>query len=194
MPVMAHSPGALQLLPNHQYPQPWLHLCVRSRVNSNTETERDVVHLPTGNPYDLYRDMQSWYRLIDPKLADPANKHRGEFGARDAIRKVIERAEQFHRETLGAYYHPNTYAFYAADPDHQSFGSVIWKAYDVSGGAVYTEANLRSAVPVPDSDKSRRRVKVEGKTLLDFGPEPQDTAGDGTVPQQSGSGPQGKVR
>jgi hypothetical protein len=28
MPVMAASPGALQLLPNHLYPRPWLHICL----------------------------------------------------------------------------------------------------------------------------------------------------------------------
>jgi len=67
---MATSPGALQLLPNHLYPQPWLHICLVSRVH-NKDVPRDVVHLPVGNPYDLYRDLDCWYRLIDPALVDP---------------------------------------------------------------------------------------------------------------------------
>lgn len=193
MPVMAHSPGALQLLPNHLYPKPWLHLCMVSRVN-NKDTARDVVHLPTENPYDLYRDMQSWYRLIDPKLADPAGKHRGEFGVRDAVRKVIESAEQFHRTTLDTYYHPNTYAFFGTDPDHRSFGAVRWVARDTGNGAVFTEGNIRGAAIEGYGETWGRRVRVEGKTTLYFVPAAQDCAGDGTVPQQSGLGPQGKAR
>jgi pimeloyl-ACP methyl ester carboxylesterase len=193
MPVMAHSPGALQLLPNHLYPKPWLHLCMVSRVN-NKESARDVAHLPVGNPYDLYRDMQSWYRLIDPQLADPANRHRGEFGIRDAIRKVIEIAEKFHCETLNTYYHPNTYVFFGADPEHKSFGSVRWWARDPGAGAVFTEGNLRNAATVGYGDTWGRRVRVEGKSTLQFVPAPQDSSGDGTVPQQSGIGPNGKVK
>lgn len=194
MPVMAHSPGALQLLPNHLYPKPWLHLRTHSRVN-NTDKPRDVAHLPAGNPYDLYRDTQSWYRLIDPDLADPAGKYRGEFGVRDAFRKVIESVEEFHYETLDTYYHPNTYAFYAADPDHQSFGCVRWETHDHGNGVVFTEGNLRNAVEAGYDKKTwGRYVRVEGKTTLKFEPAPQDSAGDGTVPQQSGIGPQGKVK
>jgi uncharacterized Zn-binding protein involved in type VI secretion len=30
--------------------------------------------LPSGKVYDMYRDLASWYRMIDPALADPANK------------------------------------------------------------------------------------------------------------------------
>jgi pimeloyl-ACP methyl ester carboxylesterase len=193
MPVMAHSPGAMQLLPNHLYPKRWLHLCMVSRVN-NKDTARDVAHLPAGNPYDLYRDMQSWYRLIDPKLADPAGRHRGEFGTIDTIRKVIESVEQFHRVTLDTYYHPNSFAFFGADPEHKSFGSVRWVARDPGAGAVFTEGNLRGAATMGYGETWGRRVRVEGKTTLNFVPALQDSAGDGTVPRQSGVGPQGKVR
>jgi hypothetical protein len=193
MPVMAHSPGALQLLPNHLYPTHWLHLSMLSRVN-NKDTERALAHLPLANPYDLYRDMESWYRLIDPKLADPAGKHRGEFGVKNAIRNVIESVEKFHRETIGTYYHPNTYAFFGADPDHRSFGCVSWIARDPGTGAVFTEGNLRSATSAGYGDAWARRVQVEGKTTLNFRPAHQDSLGDGTVPQQSGIGPQGHIR
>jgi pimeloyl-ACP methyl ester carboxylesterase len=192
MPVMAVSPGALELLPNHLYPQPWLHVSLVSRVN-NKDVGRDVVHLPSGNPYDLYRDTKSWYRLIDPELADPAGKYQGKLGVKDIIRKAIAKAEHFHRETLGTYYHPNTYAFYGADPAQMSFGNVRWIARDPGAGAVFTEANLRAAAPAGYGETGGRRVRVEGKTALHFVPARQDTGGDGTVPLQSGAGPQGSV-
>jgi len=193
MPVMAHSPGALELLPNHLYPQPWLHFTVVSRVNSR-DTVRDVVRFHVDNPYDLYRDMTSWYRMFDPVLADPARVHKGELATVDAIQKVIGKAEQFHRETLGIYYHPNTYVFYCADPDHLSFGSVRWTARDPGSGAVFTEANLRSAERISYGGSGGRRVRVEGRTDMLFLPDRQDVPGDGTVPQQSGVGPLGKVK
>jgi pimeloyl-ACP methyl ester carboxylesterase len=192
MPVMANSPGALELLPNHLYPKPWLHLTVLNRVN-NKDVWRDVVSLPADNPYDLYRDVKSWYRLLDPQLIDPANKYKGEGAALDAIRKVIDKAERFHRDTLGTYYHPNTRVFYSADPEHLSFGTVRWVARDPANGAVFTDTNLRGAVGVGYAPGGGRRIRVENRTSLRFVPARQDVPGDGTVPQQSGAGPTGNA-
>jgi pimeloyl-ACP methyl ester carboxylesterase len=193
MAVMSTSPGALQLLPNHLYPQPWLHICLVNRIN-NKDVPRDVVHLPTGNPYEMYRNFNVWYRLVDPHLADPAKKYlEGESGVSQAILNAIISAEKFHRETLGTYYHPNTFAFYGADPTHMSFGAVRWVARDPGSGAVFTESNLRGALGTGYGPSGGRRVRVEGRTDLHFVPARQDVAGDGTVPHQSGAGPRGKV-
>jgi pimeloyl-ACP methyl ester carboxylesterase len=192
MPVMAISPGALQLLPNHLYPQPWLHVCLVSRIN-NKDVPRDVVHLPVGNPYDMYRDVQSWYRLVDPKLADPSGKYKGERAFMEIFRQAVNSAERFHREVLGTYYHPNTYAFYGADPAHMSFGALRWVARDPGSGAVFTESNLRDAGRGGYDPMGGRRARVEDRTELHFVPARQDVAGDGTVPHQSGVGPRGKV-
>jgi pimeloyl-ACP methyl ester carboxylesterase len=193
MPVMATAPGPLQLLPNHLYPKPWLHVCMLGRVN-NKNVPRDVVHLPTGNPYDLYRDTTSWYRLIDPGLVDPAGKYKSEAQIRDKIRKALDSAEYFHKEVLDTHYHPATYAFYGADPAYMSFGAVRWVARDPGAGAVFTEGNLRAAALSGFREPVGRRVKVEGKTMLEFVPARQDIGGDGTVPPQSGAGPRGKVK
>jgi pimeloyl-ACP methyl ester carboxylesterase len=194
MPAMATAPGPLELLPTHRYSQPWLHLCVVSRVN-NKDVARDIVHLPNDNPYDLYRDMQSWYRLIDPQLVDPAKKYDGNLNAvESAVNQAIHSAERFHRETLDSYYHPNTFAFYGADPAHKSFGLVRWVARDPGAGSVFTESNLQKATRQGYGRAGARQVQVEGKTTLQFHPAAQDSAGDGTVPQQSGSGPRSSVR
>jgi pimeloyl-ACP methyl ester carboxylesterase len=194
MPVMAASAGPLELLPNHHYSQRWLHVCILNRVN-NKDVARDLVHLPIDNPYDLYRDTTSWYRLIDPKLVDPAKEYSGDEAAiRSAIRTAVDQAERFHREVLNTYYHPNTYAFYGADRDHMSFGAVYWVARDPGNGTVFTDANLRGAALAGYRETLGRRVKVEDRTVLEFVPAAQDATGDGTVPSQSGAGPQGKVR
>jgi pimeloyl-ACP methyl ester carboxylesterase len=191
MPVMAVSPGALQLLPNHLYPQPWLHICLVNKIN-NKDVPREVVHLPAGDPYEMYRDTHSWYRLIDPVLADPA-KQFNDTEVVDVLRRAVDEAERFHRKVLDTYYHPNTYAFYGADPEHMSFGAVRWVARDPAAGAVFTESNIKAANWTGYGPIGGRRVRVEGRSDLHFVPARQDAAGDGTVPHQSGAGPRGKV-
>jgi pimeloyl-ACP methyl ester carboxylesterase len=193
MPVMATAAGPLQLLPNHLYPRPWLHVSLLSRVN-NKDVARDIVHLPPENSYDLYRDMDSWYRMVDPALCDPANKHKAKSGVKGAVLEAIDKAENFHRHTLDTYYHPNTYAFYGSDPAHMSFGAVRWVARDPGAGAVFTEGNLRGATLAGYRETVGRRIKVEGRTNLDVVPARQDIGGDGTVPPQSGAGPRGKIK
>jgi len=211
-PVLSTSPGALELLPNHLYPYPWLHVRVlrfvggaqgaahagREGAYGYQTKSYDVLSFPNGNtpnPYDFYRDMKVWFRLINPDLVDPAGKYsKMEKGALPAIRMAIKAAETFHR-ALGDYYHPNTYAFYGDDKDQHSFGHVRWIAFQQAGSATaLTPANLTAARYIGQSETGQRRVLVDEKTELRFAPDHQDTRGDGTVPHQSGAGPAGKVK
>lgn len=211
-PVLATSPGALELLPNHLYPGPWLHVRVmqafgpayppsyevEGEVIRFRETAYDYLHLPNEsatNPYDLYRDMKPWYRLINPALADPAGKYTRKSGELEKkIKEAINTAENFHR-SLGDYYHPNTYAFYGDDRNKLAFGQVRWTARHGTGmETALTAANVVDAQFLGHTPEGRRLVLVDGKTELHFEPEQQDARGDGTVPRQSGAGPEGKVR
>lgn len=136
------------------------------------------------NPYDFYRDMRRWYRLINPASA----------GVEQTIKVAIDSAEEFHK-SLGDYYHPNTYAFYGDDPQKLAFGRVRWIARQGSGsGIALTTANVATAKFLGHTQEGRRTVLVEGKIEMHFEPEPQDAGGDGTVPHQSGAGPTGKIK
>ncbi|MCD2516557.1 GPI inositol-deacylase [Massilia sp. G4R7] len=211
-PVLAVSPGALELLPNHLYPHPWLHVRVirlaagsqganqagKHGANGYQTKPYDALSFPNANlqnPYDLYRDMNVWFRLVNPDLADPADKYsKDDMGAAPAIKEAINTAEKFHRE-LGDYYHPNTYSFHGDDKQHLSYGQVRWVALQQAGSATaLTPANLTAARYIGHSATGQRRVLVEGKTELRFAPDNQDARGDGTVPHQSGAGPAGKVK
>ena len=193
MAVMANSPGALELLPNHLYPKPWLYVQIVSQVN-HKDVSREIARFPADNPYDLYRDFRSWYRVIDPSLVDPAKKYRDDPAMVERTAKdAIDIAENFHRHELGTYYHPNTYVFYGADPAQMSFGTVHWVARDPGMGAVFTEANMRNAASNGYDHRGGRRVRIEGRTELTFVPARQDVAGDGTVPFKSGAAPREKV-
>lgn len=199
-PVLATSPGALELLPNHLYPGPWLHVRVMhpEGPTGKRDTAFDYLHLPGGrvsNPYDIYRDFSPWYRLVDPALADPAGKFKGEpGGVVEAVTKAIDTAERFHRTVLGDYYHPKTYVFYGGDPRERSYGQVRWVGQIESGRTPLTVANVTNAKLTLTHVEGARLVTVENDSRVLFRPEPGDTRGDGTVPHQSGAGPVGKVK
>jgi hypothetical protein len=183
--VMATSPGVLELLPNHMYPRPWLHLRTVSTLGGK-KTWHDWVNLPKSSPYDMYRDTTSWFRLIDPSLADPAEMYKKK-GVVTAITEAIDEAEHFHVQELATYYHPNTYAFYGADPTRRTFGRISWIADDkpASGRVALSAAAIsrgKSKLRVPDGG---RGIDIDG-CMLTFVPDAQDAAGDGTVPEASG--------
>jgi pimeloyl-ACP methyl ester carboxylesterase len=191
--VMATAPGVLELLPNHLYPRPWLHLRTVSVVNKGKQYH-DWVNLPTASPYPLYRDVDSWYRLIDPELADPARLS-GAGGPGLAIAAAIDQAEQFHTKVLDNYYHPNTYAYYGTDAAQRTYSRISWIADDkpVASRVALTPAMLRSARPKVRMPDGGRCVEVGGQ-ILEFSPDVQDAPGDGTVPMQSGECAGGKLK
>ncbi len=200
-PVMAVSPGALELLPNQLHPRPWLHVSVaRNAVNGERrETFTECLKLPSEsqpNPYDVYRDMTSWYRPINPDLANPANLYQDVAGgALKKIRNAIDTAESFHR-WLADYYHPATFAYYGADKTHPAYGQIRWVARESAGGPglPLTSANIRSARCLSHGADGARTIAIEGKLVLTFSIERQDASGDDTVPHQSGAAPGGRVR
>lgn len=202
-PVLATSPGPLELLPNHLYPRPWLHAGVVQPAGNGRggETVMEYLRLPgeaTPNPYDVYRDMEPWFRLVDLALADPAGKFKrknNEGGVEQAISDAIDAAERFHRESLGDYYHPNTYAFYGADPEQRAFGKIRWVGRRQSGPhAVLTPANVTEGKSSGHAAEGGRLVDVESGCRLLFKPDPPDAPGDRTVPHQSGAGPAHRVQ
>lgn len=204
-PVMALSSGVLQLLPNHLYPQPWLTIKTVRTVNKTDEV-RDLLELPAGSPYDLYRDMQSWYRMIDPALADPAGKYgKSKNGVRQAILKCIDNAERFHTQFLtvrGAnneaskpYYHPNTYTFHGTDRSLKTYGQIRWVARESPNSpAALTRGSVRAGSLAAVAEDGSREVEIEQGLRLRFKLWPQDDHGDETVPVRSGAGPESHVR
>jgi pimeloyl-ACP methyl ester carboxylesterase len=200
-PVLSVAPGALELLPNQLHPKPWLHVRVMSSPGAGQKQEmvNDCLHLPNEsqpNPYDLYRDMTSWYRLINPDLADPADLYANKAGkAIKKIKNAIAIAETFH-EWLADYYHPTTFAYYGADRMHPAYGQIRWVAHQAGNSAKVpvTPANIQGARYLGHEPNGARKLRLEGKADLVFSVEPQESAGDDTVSLQSGAGPAGKVK
>jgi hypothetical protein len=213
-PVMAVSPGPLELLPCHLHPPGWLKAFV-SKPGVSQPIER--MALPKADPYsEIYREPTAWFRLIDPALIDPGDRHRfykgqsGERGARAKASDAVGKAETFHKNVIGNYYHPNTWAFYGNDPKYWSFGTIRWLGHctDPEGP---TEAELLAAKPtssnlpgqvvaqcIPGGSNRAKSGSAEGTapapgTAITFKVQLQDTRGDGTVNWQSGSAPGGQL-
>ncbi len=198
-PVMALAPGVLELLPNQLYPQGWL-LVRTVRAPGNDDQYRELLALPKGNPYDFYRDTDSWYRMIDLGLSDPRGRYRWKFGGvKVAVMSAINAAERFHTQVLAdgatSYYHPKTYAYYEADDAHKAFGKIRWVAQESNGGGpVLTPGNVNHGRLARREADGSRSVEIEGRYTLRFRPWMQDAPGDDTVPALSGAGPGGQVR
>jgi pimeloyl-ACP methyl ester carboxylesterase len=185
-PVMAVAAGALELLPNHLFPSPWL---FATKVGANHERQ-DVLQLPKGSPYDFYREAKSWYRLFDLSLADPAERYQGR--AADTVRSTLDQAERFHTKILGDYYHPNTFAYYCDDAAHLSFDKCRWVTTSTRGDL--SEMSLMQSQLLSRGFNDSRNVQLPSGANVIFGMDMQDASGDGTVPAVSGAGPGNKVR
>jgi len=135
--------------------------------------------------------MKSWYRLIDPALADPANTYAKKLMV--TIRNAIDQAEKFHTKTLDTYYHPNTYVFFGNDFNQRSFGHCRWVC-EVSPAGISPNDVKNATLTGTASDGTRNITFVHnGASHFQLSTQ-QDVAGDGTVPRDSGAEPSGKVR
>lgn len=186
-PVMATAPGPLELLPNDRYPKPWLFASVLVRASHQP---KDILPLPCGSAYTMYRDFSSWYRMIDPALADPANKYKG--NVKERISSAIYQAERFHSQILGDYYHNNTYTFFGSDSDYKSYGNFRWLAHILSDAP--PSVPVASGKLVRHTDEGFREIEWSSGDKLLFRHSEQDVAGDGTVPYHSGAAPVGLTR
>lgn len=182
-PILALSPGPLELLPTHLHPS-WLFAQIKLPKGPYSVE----LSFSDKNPYKFYKDFSCWYRAIDLSLADPAKKFKE--GAEQRVARAVEQAEKFHTQILGVYYHPNTAAFYCADPQQRSFGSYQWIA--ISSKAV-APPNLQTGTVESHTFSGARNVSISKGPILFFEPSIQDAAGDGTVPVSSGQGPTGKI-
>ncbi|MDM2736315.1 hypothetical protein OGY35_13150 [Citrobacter sp. Ct235] len=157
MPVLAQSPGPLQLLPGKAYGPGWL------KINSGTER----VNKPESDPYtEIYLNESDWWRLCERELLlDDVGKEWKTYQSR--IKKDVENFI----EKLNGKYHPNTYAFYGASENHPSDDHLIWKQIPAP----------RPVMGVPLELPVYRHVEGLTLELTSSG-----SAGDGTVPVRAG--------
>jgi pimeloyl-ACP methyl ester carboxylesterase len=203
-------PGA----PHHPAPQGH----PSSRVNFPGQYSEDVEprnYTPLGEQSDphgsiyMNNDEQCWWRMVKEELINPAgreDRERAKEQARKEGKEVAEPTDE--RSDFDKYsevmkksqalqnliedkYHPNTYAFYAADAKHLSWNQVHWKCRSEVpqfGGSVLSgttqDDDLNGTIRVQFGQEN----KVSPKSYSLSIEEPLGL-GDGTVPQESGMAP-----
>lgn len=199
--VFAQSPGALQLLPSEEYGPKWLDILGPGN--------KSLLSLPLNDPYEeIYLKRDKWWSLIREEWLSPAD---GMPIRWEQFSKNVLAAREFHR-TISKHYHHNTYVFYGGGAESGSFSKVVWS---VKPGAL--QASSVVALPISKViDLHGRDVRADGSNNIYVGGEavftttsrgdapvvlsketsyweiqcgPYNSAGDGTVPSQSGSAP-----
>ncbi|MDI3263214.1 MAG: hypothetical protein QJR11_10445 [Fulvimonas sp.] len=177
--VFANSPGAMELLPNQQYPKRWLKVRAAGSV-------MPILELPESDPYmEIYMEKDKWWRLVDPELIDPAGYYMANgVDPFYAYRNNVANVSSFHT-LLNTSYHAQTYIHYGVAEDKYSvWGDLIWE----STGALRSDpATLALATAERGSDP----VVVQHMKFHIVEPQAMGYAqpGDGTVPACSGEAP-----
>lgn len=191
--VLAHAPGALELLPTEEYfakmgqKRHWLRATHPGSGMQRNSPDVDTL-LGEGNPYDtiyLSNNPTDWWRLVKEDLIDPAGTDKKKLAANpDDVQGVfgiytdnLEIARIFHQQ-LKNQYHPNTYAFYGADKDQPAWNEIQWRANSEA-------TNLHQGELVEDNLNGTLHVKI-GDKIVRLEMEEKRAAGDGTVPEESG--------
>lgn len=188
--VFANSPGAMELLPNQQYntqggsdASKWLKVRQGSR-------QEPALRLPESDPYkDIYLQQNVWWRLTDPALIDPSGKYKDKH-VWSTYRLNVMTVGTFH-QTLGMYYHPQTYVHYGADADkHAAYGDLIWRG---AGSFNLSQSELFESPAAQGSNPVKVASLIDGQTQTFTIADPHDAGypqpGDETVPACSGEAP-----
>lgn len=182
-PVLAQSPGPLQLLPGNGYGMGWLHIEGLERP------------LPQSNPYtEIYLQRSAWWGLCEERFINPKNKGMDKSQLdKDWIsfKGIILADVQEFEEELSGQYHEHTYAFYGNNgKKYPSYAELYWT--DVS--RKYTQENYQSQISEQGvifypPDKFNQAVRYatletasEGYVFGKYKLSPPNEDGDGTVP------------
>ncbi|KQV45702.1 triacylglycerol lipase [Massilia sp. Root335] len=202
--VMANAPGPLELLPTSQYKaqsdkgaRHWLRASYTSVNMQGMEEEVDAL-LGDGDPYaDVYlNNSESWWRLVKEDLIDPAGKEEREKSRQQGRKVVGENSDKpdflrFQRNMDAAFklhnliedkYHPNTYAYYGADPAQLAWNEVHWK------GGKMIDGDLKLGLLTEDDLNGMVQLSF-GRSKNSFEIQKPKGPGDGTVPAESGAAP-----
>ncbi|MBE1161089.1 esterase/lipase family protein [Dyella acidiphila] len=177
--VFASSPGAMELLPNANYPKSWLKA-------KDTSGAQPALQLPNSDPYEeIYAKKDPWWRLVDPAFIDPAGTYK-KSGTDPWVAYATNLAEvgAFH-QGLGTFYHDPTYVHYGASTGkYSAWGDLVWQS---STSISVGQDALLAAMPSDGSNP----VTVLGMKFEIVDPQSVGylQPGDGTVPVCSGEAP-----
>jgi pimeloyl-ACP methyl ester carboxylesterase len=192
--VFAQAPGALQLLPSHDYAPGWLKIQPEGQA---------AKAWPAADPYEeIYRRSDTWWGLVREEWLSPAG---GAPISWTSFLKNVDKAEAFH-QSISRKYHAFSQVFYGNDAKQKSFETVTWK---ISKGIAPDSAarpgfeQVLAMKPTQVRQDGSPTAYVGGRTEIagteypvvyetsywELHCESQDGRGDGTVPASSGRAP-----
>ena len=165
-PVIANSPGCLELLPSHLYPPEWLRV-ERDLGHGKVEHLFSLPDKDKNDPYEeIYTQKEAWWRLVDPNLLDPAlihSKTKKGVNPEEAWRKYVARiakVKKFHQESLDKDdYFDREYAFGFYGSGLETFATIRWRLPVGSNHLVL--ADIRSAWGIPGDHQTFRRFTTQ---------------------------------
>ncbi|MBN9359727.1 esterase/lipase family protein [Herbaspirillum huttiense] len=203
--VMANAPGPLELLPTAQYKtwsnrgeRHWLRVSYVG-IGQRGMAEEMESFLGEGDPYrNIYLNNSSdWWKLIREDLIDPAGREDSKHAKKDGkvtvaktrpapdfdrYARTLKIARSLHKQ-IEDRYHPNTYAYYAADGQQLAWNEINWKCKPMVPGdpakAQLVADDLNGMVELRFGGEDNRYCILQDGT----------GAGDGTVPAESGAAP-----
>ena len=203
--VMANAPGPLELLPTAQYKtwsnrgeRHWLRVSYVG-IGQRGMAEEMESFLGEGDPYrHIYlNNSADWWKLIREDLIDPAGREDSKHAKKDGkvtvaktrpapdfdrYARTLKIARSLHKQ-IEDRYHPNTYAYYAADGQQLAWNEINWKCKPMVPGdpakAQLVADDLNGMVELRFGGEDNRYCILQDGT----------GAGDGTVPAESGAAP-----
>ncbi len=207
--VMANAPGALELLPTAQYKtwtnqgeRHWLRASYLAIGQRGMPEEMDSF-LGANDPYGkIYlNNSLDWWKLVQEDLIDPAGREDRERAERegkvavpknpptrdfDKFAKRMDAALTLHQQIEDSY-HPNTYAYYAADPQRPAWNEINWKC-----GPLVPDDPAKARMEIDDLN-GMLELRFAEHHLHYFKLQNGTGPGDGTVPMESGGAPKPHV-
>jgi hypothetical protein len=112
-----------------------------------------------GDPYnEIYKVLGRWYSLFREDWINPSAQALSKGGGTfERTCQYLDRVQNFHRLISGTF-HPNSYAHYGADRDHQSFGEVVWEIKNCADPAGWQNWSI-----VSDSRQGKLGLKARNK-------------------------------
>jgi pimeloyl-ACP methyl ester carboxylesterase len=198
--VFAQAPGALQLLPSQQYSAQWLQV-----VHADSRLAGSWPSPEQNDPYEsIYLRKDRWWGLVDEAWLSPQG---GQPITWDVFAYNVNKAKNFHAQLSGQY-HPYSFVYYGADKKQKSFERVTWRMkrgiVPDSRGPSADDVMAMGDGRLREAGNSTSYVGGEMRVMPSYGGtmphiyessywelhcELQDGAGDGTVPESSGSAP-----
>lgn len=180
--ILANTPAPLELLPGAMYGKDWLKVIDDSGKllwswPRNNETALDSIYLKPDS---------SWWRLVNPKWANPADVGKNDGGGIANVRTRLRDAADFIASIEKTFHPHQCYASFCSSLARPTYGEVVFKTQDFlwqPGVDKKPLANPETWQPLADDAKGKLTVQAGDRKLFLL-LQPPNAAGDETVPSE----------